>query len=64
VEDEIVELNVGGTHYTTTVTTLSAFPESMLAPLVRDNGFELKKRPDGRVFIDRDGDLVAVSQGS
>jgi predicted flavoprotein YhiN len=57
MEDEIVELNVGGTHYTTTRTTLSAFPESMLAALVRDNGFDLKKRADGRVFIDRDGKL-------
>ncbi len=53
-EDEVVDLNVGGTLYSTSRATLVRY-DSMLARMFSGR-HELKRRPDGRVFIDRDGD--------
>jgi hypothetical protein len=54
-DDGVVDLNVGGTHYSTTLATLCRYPDSMLAAMFSGR-HELKKRAaDGRVFIDRDG---------
>jgi hypothetical protein len=54
-DDGVVDLNVGGKHYSTTLATLCRYPDSMLAAMFSGR-HELKKRAaDGRVFIDRDG---------
>eukprot|EP00995_Heteronema_vittatum_P004206 NODE_1649_length_915_cov_404.193995_g1158_i0.p1 GENE.NODE_1649_length_915_cov_404.193995_g1158_i0~~NODE_1649_length_915_cov_404.193995_g1158_i0.p1 ORF type:complete len:202 (+),score=55.67 NODE_1649_length_915_cov_404.193995_g1158_i0:115-720(+) len=50
---EIIDLNVGGTHFTTTRTTLASDPDSMLAQLVH-SGFGVARDSKGRIFIDRD----------
>jgi hypothetical protein len=51
---EIVELNVGGSLYTTTRTTLTSCPNSMLGRLL-DGSLPAACDQHGRVFIDRDG---------
>ncbi len=54
---DIIELNVGGRHYTTYQSTLEKYPDKFLAALVSDR-WETKDK-DGRYFIDRDGDMFA-----
>ncbi|ELR13903.1 K+ channel tetramerization subfamily protein [Acanthamoeba castellanii str. Neff] len=51
-----VKLDVGGVHFTTSLTTLMTEPDSMLAAMFSGR-HELEKDDDGRVFIDRDGEL-------
>ena len=54
--DDIIELNVGGTIYTTTRMTISSCPDSMLACMINGslpNACDSNKR----IFIDRDGPL-------
>ncbi|KAI8499779.1 Guanylate-binding protein 5 [Branchiostoma belcheri] len=51
---DVVELNVGGTHFTTCLTTLRKYPESMLATMFSGR-HRLARDKDGRYFIDRDG---------
>jgi hypothetical protein len=53
-EDEVVDLNVGGTLYSTSRATLLRY-DSMLARMFSGR-HEVKRRADGRVFIDRDGE--------
>src|SRR5436190_23379153 len=59
--EEIVDLNVGGENFSTTVGTLTKYPESMLGAMFSGR-FGLPKRDArGRVFIDRDpNDFRAV----
>lgn len=53
---EVVELNVGGVFYTTSLKTLTQEPESLLCQLFsKKEG--LVKDAKGRYFIDRDGVL-------
>jgi hypothetical protein len=47
-----VKLGVGGQHYTTSVTTLTAEADSMLAAMFSGR-HELEKDDEGRVFLDR-----------
>lgn len=61
---EIVQLNIGGTSYTTTKQTLHREPESLLPKLFEPNGLErysdvIGVLPDGTYFVDRDGELFA-----
>ncbi|XP_077987423.1 BTB/POZ domain-containing protein KCTD6-like [Glandiceps talaboti] len=53
---EMVSLNVGGKLYTTSLTTLTRFPDSMLGAMFSDN---VPVQPDdkGNYLIDRDGEL-------
>lgn len=54
---EIVELNVGGVHYTTTLTSLKSEKTSLLHEIftnLEENGIKDSK---GRIFLDRDGVL-------
>lgn len=51
----MVELNVGGTPFETSRSTLTQQPDSFLARLVSGN-HELKRDKAGRIFIDRDSD--------
>ncbi len=53
----IIELNVGGRHFTTFQSTLEKYPDTFFDALVSDR-WETKDK-DGRYFIDRDGDLFA-----
>ena len=53
---EVVELNVGGKIYTTSLTTLLKDPESLLAAIFSGRQGILRDS-HGRVFIDRDGRL-------
>jgi len=49
-----VKLDVGGYKYSTTLTTLTADPNSMLAAMFSGR-FPVEKNEEGCVFIDRDG---------
>ncbi len=53
--EEIVELNVGGTHFTTTRSTLSKEPDSMLARMFAGDMTPSTKDSMGKYFIDRSG---------
>ena len=50
----IVNLNVGGQHFTTSLQTLTRDPNSMLAAMFSGR-HELETTEDSSVFIDRDG---------
>ena len=49
-----VKVNVGGTRYETTLSTLQKYPDSMLGTMFSGR-HELHVDDDGHVFIDRDG---------
>lgn len=54
----IVELNVGGVFYTTSMATLMKEPDSLLAQMFSQKSkSQLVKDNKGRVFLDRDGVL-------
>lgn len=53
-DNAIVKLNVGGTHFETTLVTLTSTSDSMLAAMFSGR-FTLPRDREGRVFIDRDG---------
>lgn len=53
-DNAIVKLNVGGTHFETTLVTLTSTSDSMLAAMFSGR-FTLPNDREGRVFIDRDG---------
>jgi len=53
---QIIDLNVGGTRYTTSRSTLTKYPESMLGVMFSGtHDLEAMKCSDGSFFIDRDG---------
>ncbi|GFH55452.1 hypothetical protein CTEN210_11928 [Chaetoceros tenuissimus] len=52
-QDSIVKLNVGGTHYVTSLTTINNSPKSMLAKAVSDRW--KKEDSNEPIFFDRDG---------
>mmetsp|Transcript_17776 Transcript_17776/g.50893 ORF Transcript_17776/g.50893 Transcript_17776/m.50893 type:complete len:256 (-) Transcript_17776:201-968(-) len=54
---DIVELNVGGTLYTATRQTLTKDANSMLGAMFAERNRPLCKDVQGRVFLDRDGQL-------
>lgn len=54
---DIIELNVGGVHYTTTLKTLVNEDGSKLAEIFKGNPKNATKDAKGRVFLDRDGVL-------
>ena len=57
---EVVELNVGGRHFTTTRSTLCKSSGSMLAAMFSGDMQPAQQDSQGRFFIDRSGDLFAV----
>ncbi|KAF7623358.1 BTB_2 domain-containing protein [Meloidogyne graminicola] len=64
VPEGVIQLNVGGTCYLTTVETLKRDQYSLLAQILTIEGMEAnskvaKKMSNGAVFIDRDGELFA-----
>jgi hypothetical protein len=56
---KIIELNVGGKYYATTLVTLQRYPNSMLARMFSGN-FATTQDKDGRYFLDRNGDAFGV----
>jgi hypothetical protein len=56
--DKIVTLNVGGTKYTTSLSTLTKYPDSMLGVMFSGR-HALPQQEDGSFFIDRDGDTFS-----
>ena len=50
----VVELNVGGTHYATSVSTMTRFGDHFLSMLVTTD-IPTARDSQGRIFIDRDG---------
>lgn len=54
---KIVDLNVGGVSYTTTLETLTKESNSHLCVLFTDEHFLLQKDSTGKYFLDRDGNL-------
>lgn len=53
---EIISLNVGGTIYSTSLSTLQTYPHSMLGSMFSGR-FECTRDKNGNYFIDRDGNL-------
>ncbi|KAL6080628.1 putative BTB/POZ domain-containing protein kctd15-like [Balamuthia mandrillaris] len=56
VQREQVKLDVGGKYYSTAISNLTKFPDSMLGAMFSGR-HEIIKNDEGRVFIDRDGKL-------
>ncbi|XP_067678331.1 BTB/POZ domain-containing protein KCTD7-like isoform X2 [Haliotis asinina] len=52
---DVIDLNVGGRHLTTSLSTLRKYPDSMLAAMFSGR-YPVTKDTDGRFFIDVDGD--------
>ena len=56
--EKIVTLNVGGTKYTTSLSTLTKYPDSMLGAMFSGR-HALPQQEDGSFFIDRDSDTFS-----
>ena len=56
VFEKVITLNVGGTRYTTTLSTLTKYPDSMLGVMFSGR-HDLPQQEDGFYFIDRDGEV-------
>ena len=54
----LVKLNVGGVKYTTSLTTLTAVPDSFFASLFSGD-WQSAKTAEGDVFVDRDGKVTS-----
>lgn len=51
---EVVPLNIGGTHFTTRLSTLRRYEDTMLAAMFSGRHY-IPTDSEGRYFIDRDG---------
>ena len=56
VFEKVVTLDVGGTKYRTTLSTLTKYPDSMLGAMFSGR-HDLPQQKDGSYFIDRDGEV-------
>ena len=56
VFEKVVTLDVGGTKYRTTLSTLTKYPDSMLGVMFSGR-HDLPQQEDGSYFIDRDGEV-------
>ena len=54
-EDPVVELNVGNERYQTTIGTLRRIPFTVFDSIFSQHFEDIKKQPDGSIFIDRNG---------
>ena len=61
--DSIININVGGQHFTTSLATLTRFPETMLGSMFSGR-HKLVIDDTGHFFIDRDGSHFLCSQPS
>ena len=51
---EVIPLNVGGTYFTTRLSTLRRYEDTMLAAMFSGRHY-IPRDAEGRFFIDRDG---------
>lgn len=58
--DEVITLNVGGVLYTTTRSTLSKYPDSMIGAMFNGQFVPTNFDQQGNYFIDRDGDIFRI----
>ena len=54
IESEVINLNIGGSKFTTSLQTLRSDPSSMLGVMFSGR-YPITKQNDGSIFIDRDG---------
>ena len=59
---DFVTLNVGGVPYTTSVLTLTSFPDSMLGQMFNGRIKAKRDKENGHFLIDRDGELFRYIQ--
>jgi hypothetical protein len=59
IKETVIELNVGGRHFTTYKDTLCAFEGSMIEAMFSGR-HPTAKDAKGRYFVDRDGDMFAI----
>ena len=59
VFEKVVTLDVGGTKYRTTLSTLTKYPDSMLGAMFSGR-HNLPQQEDGSYFIDRDGQAFSI----
>jgi len=52
---DILHLNVGGTNYSTTVSTISKYSDTMLAVMIQQEKEQRFIREGKEIFVDRDG---------
>ncbi|CAG8592892.1 2582_t:CDS:2, partial [Paraglomus occultum] len=57
IQDERIILNVGSVKYETYISTLTAYPDTLLGVMFSPRNREMLKIKNGEVFIDRDGYL-------
>ena len=58
---QVIDLNVGGTHYSTSRSTLTKYPDSMLGVMFSGrHDIGAMKCSDGSFFIDRDGPRFGI----
>lgn len=50
----MIDLNIGGFHYTTSLVTLRKYEDSLLAAMF-SGGYDLVRDKDGYIFLDHDG---------
>ena len=50
----VIDLNIGGFHYTTSLVTLRKYEDSLLAAMF-SGGYDLVRDKDGYIFLDHDG---------
>ena len=56
--EKVIYLNVGGSRYTTALSTLTKYPDSMLGAMFSGR-HALVQQEDGSYFIDRDGEVFS-----
>ena len=50
----VIHLNIGGFHYTTSLVTLRKYEDSLLTAMF-SGGYDLVRDKDGHIFLDHDG---------
>ena len=54
IQNQTIDLNVGGRKFTTSLQTMTAEPQSILGMMFSGHHI-IKKQADGSIFLDRDG---------
>ena len=55
MNDQIVELDIGGTRFKTTICTLRKVPHTLFDTIFEKKFEDIEKQADGSIYIDRDG---------
>ena len=54
MKDQIVDLDIGGTRFRTTICTLRKVPHTVFDSILNRDWKDVEKQADGSIFIDRD----------